>query len=167
MSTVVPDIYNVFTAPRIQASIFNWIYLRCHWRYADIWVRVILQSWCQIQGTFSTLRYLNCGPGYIHCKYSSAYSGFYIQLNVSALILEISRQFIERYTAISVPNTAHAPRFTLCLLWSRTYTMQLQLRIFRLQHPSERICGAIRDMWTIQRALYCKFGAIDSAHPPV
>jgi hypothetical protein len=115
MSTVVPDIYNVFTAPHIQASIFNWIYLRCHWRYADIWVRVILQSWCQIQRTFSTLRYLNCGPGHIHCKYSSAYSGFYIQLNVSALILEISRQFIERYTAISVPNTAHPGlRYVYC-----------------------------------------------------
>jgi hypothetical protein len=120
--TVVPDIYNIMTTPHIQASIFNWIYLRCHWRYADIWVRVILQSWCQIQRTFSTLRYLNCGPGHIHCKYSSAYSGFNIQLNVSALILEISRQCNARYTANMVSNIAHILQFTLSELWTRPYT---------------------------------------------
>jgi hypothetical protein len=59
----------------------------------------------------------------IQCNYSSAYSGFNIQLNVSALLLEISRQFNERYTAILVPNTAYVPRFTLCQLWSRAYKM--------------------------------------------
>jgi hypothetical protein len=128
---------------------------------------VILQTLCQIQRTTSRLRYLNYGPGHIQCTYSSTFSGFNIQLNVSSPLLEIYQQLNVRYTAISVPNTAHAPRFTLCLLWSRTYTMQLQLHIFRLQHSSERICGAIRDMSTIQCALYRKFGAIDSAHPPV
>jgi hypothetical protein len=121
--TVVPDIYNVITAPHIQASIFNRIYLRCHWRYADIWMRVLLQSWCQIQRTFSTLGYMNCGPGHIHCKYSSTYSGFNIQLNVSALILEISRQCNSPYSANMVPNTAQILHFTLSELWSRTYTL--------------------------------------------
>jgi hypothetical protein len=43
--TVVPDIYKVFTAPHIQASIFNCIFLLCYWRYADIWMPVILQIW--------------------------------------------------------------------------------------------------------------------------
>jgi hypothetical protein len=103
----------------------------------------------------------------MQCNYSSEYSGFNIQLNVSALILVISRQFNERYTAILVPNTAHVLGFTLCLLWSRTYTMQLQLRIFGLHYSSERICAAIGYISTIQCELYCKFGAKYRAHLPV
>jgi hypothetical protein len=35
MCTVVPDIYKVFTAPHIQATIFIWTNLRCNWRYLD------------------------------------------------------------------------------------------------------------------------------------
>jgi hypothetical protein len=153
-------------------------------------MRVILQIWCQIQNTSSGLRYVNCGPGHIHCIYSSIYSdfnihlnvsalllyisrqfnarftanllqiqrtssslcyvtcapghiqsifstaylGFNIHVNVSALLLEISRQFNARYTANLVPNTAHILRFTLSELWSRTYTMYFQHRIFRLQY---------------------------------
>jgi hypothetical protein len=54
-----------------------------------------------------TLR--NCGPGHIHCKYSSAYSGFNIQLNVSALLLETRLHFDAHYTANIVPNTAQCP----------------------------------------------------------
>jgi hypothetical protein len=42
MWTVVPDIYDVITAPHIQASIFNWTYLRCNWRYHDNSMCVIL-----------------------------------------------------------------------------------------------------------------------------
>jgi hypothetical protein len=128
---------------------------------------VILQSWCQILRAFSGLRYVNCGPGHIQCIYSCAYSDFNIRLNVSALLLEIDRLFNERYTAILVPNTAHVHRFTLCELWSRTYTMHLKLRIFRLQWSSERICAAIGDIANMQGASYCKRGAKYSAHPPV
>jgi hypothetical protein len=72
MWTVVPDIYNVFTAPHIQDSIFSWMYLRCFWRYVDNSMRLILQTLCQIQRTSSSLRYLTCGPGHIQCNYSSA-----------------------------------------------------------------------------------------------
>jgi hypothetical protein len=61
--------------------------------------------------------------GHIQCKYNSAYSAFNIQLNVSALILEICRQFNAPYNAIFVPNKAHILQITLCELWSRTYTM--------------------------------------------
>jgi hypothetical protein len=121
--TVFPDIYNVVTPPHIQASVCNWTYLRCYWRYLDNSMRDILQTGSQIQRTSPSLRNVNCGPVHIQCNYSSAYLGFNILLNVSALLLEISRQFSERYTAILVPNTAHVPRFTLCQLWSRTYTM--------------------------------------------
>jgi hypothetical protein len=128
---------------------------------------VILPAWCQIQRTSSSLRYLNCGPGHIQCNYGSAYSGFNIQLKVAPLLLEVSRQFNERYTANMVPNTAHNLRFTLCERWSRTYTMHLQLRIFRPQYSTERICAAIGDMPMFGCALYCKFGAIFSALPPV
>jgi hypothetical protein len=130
-------------------------------------MRVILQSWCQIQRTPSRLRYVNCGPGHIQCSYSSAYSGFNIQLNLPALLLEIWRHLEARYTATLVPYIAHNLQFTLCGLWSRTYTMHLQLRIFKLQYLSERICTAIGDMSTIQWWSYRNIGAIYSAHPPV
>jgi hypothetical protein len=85
MWTVVPDLYNVFTAPHIQASIFYWTYLCCYWRYADIWMPVILQTLSPIQRISSRLRYVNCGPAYIQSIYSSAYLGFNIQLQVYAL----------------------------------------------------------------------------------
>jgi hypothetical protein len=123
MWTVVPDIYNVFTAPHIQASIFNWRYLPWFWWYSDNSMCVMLQTWCQIPRTSSSLRYLNCGPGHIQCNNSSTYSGFTIHLNVSPPLLEIYRQFSVRYTANVVPNTAHILQITLCELWSRTYTM--------------------------------------------
>jgi hypothetical protein len=78
-----------------------------------------LQIWCQIQRTTSGSCYVNCVPRHLQCIYSSAYSGFNIQLNVSALLLEISRQFNARYIARLVPNTALVLQFTLCVLWSR------------------------------------------------
>jgi hypothetical protein len=152
---------------------------RCYWRYTDMSRSVILQTWCELQRTSSSLCYVNCGPGLIQSIYSSAYLGFDIQLNVAPLLLEVSRQFNERYTAklmqilrtssslrnmddgpghiqwnyssaywgfniplnISallleiighldarytanlVPSTAHIIQFTLCEVWSRIYTM--------------------------------------------
>jgi hypothetical protein len=99
MCTVVPAIYKVFTAPHIQTSIYIWTHLRCYRRYLDNAVLVILQTWCQIQRTSSSLRYVICGSGHIQCIYSSAFSDFNIHMNVSALIMEICRQFNARYTA--------------------------------------------------------------------
>jgi hypothetical protein len=92
MWTVVPAIYNVVTSPHIQSSVCNWSYLRCYRRYLDNSMRVILQTGSHIQRTSSGLHYVNCGPGHIDCNYYSAYSGFNIQLNVTALLSEISRQ---------------------------------------------------------------------------
>jgi hypothetical protein len=115
----------------------------------------------------SSLRYMHCGSGHIQCNYSSRYSGFNIQLNASALLLEIYRQFDMRHTASMVLNTAHILHFTQCELWSRTYTTYLQRRIFRHQYSSESICSDIGDISTIQCVLYCKHGAKHSAHPPV
>jgi hypothetical protein len=87
MWTVVPDIYNAFTAPHIQSWIFIWTYLRCYWRYLENSMRVILQTWSQIQRITYRLRNVNCSPGYIQSIYSSAYWGFNIQLQVSSLLL--------------------------------------------------------------------------------
>jgi hypothetical protein len=42
---VVPNIYNVLTAPHNQASIFIWTYLRCYWTYVDNSASIILQTW--------------------------------------------------------------------------------------------------------------------------
>jgi hypothetical protein len=130
-------------------------------------MRAILRTWCQIQRTSSGLRYVYCGPEHIQYIYSSAHSDFNIHLIVSALLLEISRQFNARYTANLVPNRAHILRFTLCELWSRTYRMHLQLHIFRLQYSFERICPAIVHITTIQCASYCKLVAKYSVHPPI
>jgi hypothetical protein len=80
MWTVDPTICKVFTAPHIKALIFSCRYRRCFCRYHHISMRVIMQTWCQIQRTSSSLRYVNCGPGHIQCIYSSAYLGFNIQL---------------------------------------------------------------------------------------
>jgi hypothetical protein len=80
---------------------------------------VILHTWCQTQRTSSSLRYLHCGPGYIQCNYSYVYSGFNIQVNQYALLLEISRYFDARYNVNLVPYIAHTIQFTLCELWSR------------------------------------------------
>jgi hypothetical protein len=167
MWTVVPTIYIVFSAPHIWTSIFNCWCLRSYWRYLDISIVVILRTWCQIQRTSSGLRYVNYSPEHIQRIYSSTYSDFNIHLNVSALLLYISRQFNARYTANLVPNTAHILRYTLCELWSRTYTMHLQHRIFSLQYTSQRICAAIVDITPIQCALYCKLCAKYSARPSV
>jgi hypothetical protein len=128
---------------------------------------VILQAWCQLQRTSSSLRYGNCGPGHVDCIYSSAYSDFNIQMKVSPLLLEVSRQCDERYTASLVPITAHILQFTLCDLWSWPYTKYLQLLIVRTQYSTERICAAIGDIPTLRCALYCKLGAKYSAHRPV
>jgi hypothetical protein len=115
----------------------------------------------------TSLRYLNCGPYHIQCTYSSTYSGLNIQLNVSALLYEIYRQLYVRYTANFVPNTAHMFQFALSELWSRTYTMYLHFRIFRLQYSTEVSSPAVLGIPTIQCALYCKLGAKYCAHPPV
>jgi hypothetical protein len=167
MCTVVQAIYSVITVEHIQASIFNRRYLRWLWWYSDNSIRAILQSWCQIQRTSASLRNVNCGPGHIQCNYSTAYSCVNVQLNVSALALEICRQFTVRYTANFVPSIAHFLHFTHCELWYRTYSMYLQLHILRLQYSNKRICAAIGDMSTIQWALYCKHGAKYSAGPSV
>jgi hypothetical protein len=155
MWTMVPDIYNAFTTPYIQTSIFIWKYLHCYCTYHDNSMRVILHSWCQIQRTSSRLRYATCGPGHIQCNYSSAYSVFNIRLNLSALLLEIIGHVDARYTANLVPNTAHIRQFTLCDLWSRPYTKYFQLRIFRLQYSTGPICATIGDNRTCLCALYC------------
>jgi hypothetical protein len=127
----------------------------------------MLQTWCQIQHTSLSLLYVNCGSGHIQCNYSFAYSGFNIRLNVSALLLEIIGHFHARYTANFVPDTAHILQFTICDLWSRPYTMYLQLRIFRLQYSAVGNCAVILDIKTNQCVLYCNLGAKYSAQLPV
>jgi hypothetical protein len=129
-------------------------------------MRVVLQMWCQIQRTSSSSCYVYCGPRHLQCICSSGCSGFNIKLNVSALLVDTCRHFSARYTANLLPNIAHILQFTLCDLWSRTFTMDLQLRISTLQYSIERICAAIGNISTIRRALYCKICAKYSARPP-
>jgi hypothetical protein len=113
LCTVVPVIYNAFTTPHSQTSIFSCRYLHCRWRYPVNSMRVILQSGRRIQRTTKSLHYVYCGPGHIQSICSSAYSGHNIQLNVSALLLEIWRQFNACCTPNFAPNAPHIIRFTL------------------------------------------------------
>jgi hypothetical protein len=85
----------------------------------------------------------------IQCNNSSAYSGFNIQLNLPALLLEISRICNARHTANLVPYIAHNLQFTQSELRSRTYTMYLQRHIFRIQYSTERRYAAIGDISTM------------------
>jgi hypothetical protein len=125
MWTVDPAIYKVLVAPDIQTSIFIWTYLRCYCTYNDNSMHVILQTWCQIQHTSSSLRCVDCGPVRIQRIYSSAYLCFIIQLQVSAAaIVDITTIQCSLYSKI-VPNTAHILQFTLCELWSRPFTKYL------------------------------------------
>jgi hypothetical protein len=167
MWTVIPVIYNAFTAPHIQTSVFIWTYLRWYCRYLENATRDIRQTWSQMQRTSSSLRFMNCGPGHVQWTYSCTYSGNNIQLNLTTQLLEICRHLDARYAATLVRYIAHTLQFTLCELWSRPYTMYLQLHIFRLQYSSERIVVAIGDIWTTQCMLYYKLGDKYSAHPPV
>jgi hypothetical protein len=130
-------------------------------------MRVILLTWCQIQRTSSSLRYVNCGPGHIQSIFTTAYLGFNIQLKVAPLLLEVSRRFNEHYTAYLVAITAHILQLLLCEQWCRTYTMYLQLRIFNPEYSTEHICAAVGDMPIFACVLYCKLGAKYSAHSPV
>jgi hypothetical protein len=164
---VVPAIYKVLTVPHIQALVFNSRQLPCYWRNLGNSMRVILHSWCQIQRTSSSFRYVNSGSARIQCIYSSAYSILNIRLNVSALLLEICLYLHACYTANFVPNTEPNLRFALCQLSSRPYTKYFQHRIFRLQYSVIGIRAAIGDISTIQRALYCNLGAKYCARSPV
>jgi hypothetical protein len=130
-------------------------------------MRVILQNFCQMQRTPSSIRYVNSGPAHIQTIYSSAYLGRNIQLSVSALLLEIWRQFNAGCTTNFAPHTAHIPQFTLRELWPRLITKYLQLRTFRLQYSARGICAAIGDIPTIPHALYRKYWSKYNGQPPV
>jgi hypothetical protein len=114
-------------------------------------MRLLLQTWCQIQRTSSSLRNVNCGPRHIQCIYSSTYSGFNIQLNVSALLLEICRQISGRYIAILVPiqritsslrNVNCCPGHIQCI-YSSTYSgFNNQLIVAVLLLEVSRQCNA-------------------------
>jgi hypothetical protein len=180
---VVPAICSAITAPHIQTSILNWTYLRGYWRYLGNSTRVIPQAWCKIQRTSSRLRYVNCGPGHIQCNYSSTYSGFNIRLNVSALLLEICRQFGERYTANLVPiqRTTTSLRNVNCgrghiqWIYSSTYSgfnIQLNispplLEIYRQFHVSytatlvaiERTASCLRSVNCGPGHIHCEYCA--------
>jgi hypothetical protein len=128
---------------------------------------VILQARCQLQRTFFCLRYVNCGPGHVDCIYSSAYSDFNIQMKVGPLLLEVSPQCNERYTASLVSNTAHIVQFTLCGLWSRIIQSIYSSVYLCFNIQLQVSAAAIVDITTVQCALYCKLSAKYSAHPPV
>jgi hypothetical protein len=161
--TVVPDMYNVFTATQIRASLINLTYVSCYWRYIDNSMCVLLQTWCQIQRSSCSLRYLDCGSGHIQCTYSSTYAGFNIELNVSPPFLEIHRQFNVRYTANMVPNTAHilqcrylscAPGRIQCKYISAYSGFNIQLTYLRLywRYIDNSMCVILQPWCQIQRA---------------
>jgi hypothetical protein len=116
----------------------------------------ILQILRQIQRKFFSLRCLNRGPGHTQCNYSYTYSGFNIQLIVSALLLHICRPFSERYivnvvpiqcTSSSLLNVDSGPGHIQCI-YSSTYSginihlnvsvLLLEIyRLFNVRYPAK------------------------------
>jgi hypothetical protein len=90
------------------------------------------------------------------------FSQQYSTERISAAIWDMSPNHRAIYCKLGA-NTAHILQFTLSELWSRTYKLWLQPLIFSHQYSIERISGAIGDMSTIHRAIYCKLGA-NTAH---
>jgi hypothetical protein len=123
MRAVVPDIHNVITVTHIQASILKWTCLRCYWRCLDNSMSVLLQLRSQIQRTSASLRYVYCDPVHIQYIYSSAYSGFNIQLNVSGLLLEISRQFNALYRKIGAKYSTHRSVYAMWTVVPHIYNV--------------------------------------------
>jgi hypothetical protein len=149
MWTVVPHIYNAFTAPHIQASILKCTYLRCFSRYLDIWMPVTLLLWCHIKRTPSSVRYVNCDPAHIQCNYSSAYSGFNIQLNVSGLLLEISRQFNAWYRKIGAKYSTHRSVYAMWTVVPDIYNVYTapHIQASILNWTYLRCCWRYADIW--------------------
>jgi hypothetical protein len=167
MWTIVADIYNVFTAPHIEASIFIWTYLRCYWKYLDNSMRVILHSWCQILRTSSSLRYVNYGPGHIQYILLRTFRHQYSSERICAAIGNISTIQSSLYCKLGAKYSAHHPVYAMWTMKTGTYTKCFQHRIFSLQYSAVGICAAIVHITTIQCALYRILGAKYSAHPPV
>jgi hypothetical protein len=130
MWTVVPEIYNAFTAPHIQTSMFIWTYQRCYCTYHDNSMRVILQTWCQIQRTSSSLRCVDCSPGRIQSIYSSAYLSINIQLQVSAAaIVDITIIQCVLYCKLSAKYSAHPPVYAMWTVVPAIYKILIALHI--------------------------------------
>jgi hypothetical protein len=102
----------------------------------------------------------------MQCNYRSTYSVFNIRLNVSALQLEICRQFSEPYTETwcQIQRTTYSLRNVDCgpghiqYIYSSTYTgfnIQLNVAVLLLEIP--RQCNM---------QLHCKLCAKYSAQPP-
>jgi hypothetical protein len=157
VSILVPVKYNIVTVLDIQASIFNWTYLRSNWWRIDKSVSIILHISCQILGILSGLSVANTGHRQIQYSYSSSYAAFNIHLNVSTSILVVYRYIDACYNPNLLPNTGHNIRFTLCQIWPPSNPMQLHFLIFSLQYSIERTSVDIGDMSTIQYALYSTF----------
>jgi hypothetical protein len=157
MSNLLPVKSNITTVFPMQASTFNWMYLRCDWWYIDKMLRVIHHVCCQIQSTISGLRYVKSGPSQIQYNYNSSCAGINIQLNVSPLWLAVYRQIVACYTPHLLSNTEHNIKFPLCHIWSQSNPIQFQFFLSMLQHTIERISAAIAGLSTNQCALYSTF----------
>jgi hypothetical protein len=130
-------------------------------------MRVILHISCQINRISSSLLYVISGSCQMQCNCSFVYSSFNIRLIVCSLLLEIYRQFDERYIRHILPSAGHNIPFALCQLWFRSNRMKLQFCIFSLKYSIEYISATIRDMRTIQCMLYSTCAPNNRAHPSV
>jgi hypothetical protein len=120
---VVPDIYNANTIPHILDSIFKWTYLCCCRGYIEYSMCVIVQIWCQIQHTPSSLRYMNYDPGHIQCTCSSTYSGFNTAECFSASIGDISTIQCPLYCKHGAKYCAHSSVYSVWTVVPAIYSV--------------------------------------------
>jgi hypothetical protein len=133
MSNLVPAKSNIVTVLVIQASIFNWTYLRCDWWCIDKTKRVILHICCQMQPNSPRLCYVNSGPSQIKHSYIFCYSGINIQ-RISADIGDVSTIEWALYSAFPAQCSLNPPDYamsTLVRVKSNIFTVLLiQASIF-------------------------------------
>jgi hypothetical protein len=128
-------------------------------------MHVILQTWCQIQLTSSSFRYVNSDPGHIQCIYSSAFSVLqYSTERICAAIGDNRTLRCPLYCKFGAKYRAHHPVYPMWTVVPDIYYV-ITARIFSLQYSSVGNCAAIVDINTIQCALYCNLGAKYSASP--
>jgi hypothetical protein len=160
-SPLEPVKSSVIAVLHIQASIFNWTYLRCYSRYVDNSTLVTHYICCQMDCSASGLCYVNCGgPSQIQRKYCIADSFLNIQINVYPLLLVICRHVGARYTPKLLPHRARILLYALCQLWSQSHPIYLQFFLCRLQYSIERISAAIGGLSTNLWALYSTYTPI-------
>jgi hypothetical protein len=163
---MVPDKSNIITVLDIQASIFNWTFLRRNYWYVDNSMRVL--------STFAT----KCRAEYPASAISTLVpvkSNIITDLDIQAAIfnwtyLRCDWLFIDKSMGVILQICSQIKRVSSCLRYVNHDRGQMRYSYFLLfghQYSNERISDAIGGLSTNRCVLYFTFAAKDRAQYPV